>query len=182
LDVLLMRSTLFSRTRPRCDAARAAIIADPVDRRVVDDGTVHISIVDDRGVDIDYRRIISEMPAYPIAAGKARTVIPASIIDTAIEADMRPPITGIPAIDPTGITPVTRRPKEADLRRFRPISRYPIISIVIIICPVPRDPQISVNRTDWLRIHRNNRRPDMNADAHTEYLRISPLSRQTTDS
>jgi hypothetical protein len=108
--MLFMCSSLFSRTRPRRDTTRASIIADPVNGCIVYDRAVNIGIVNDRRVYIDNRRIISEMTTYPISAGKARTVIPASIIDTAIEADMRPPITGIPAIGPANITPITRRP------------------------------------------------------------------------
>jgi hypothetical protein len=100
----------FCRTRPRSNPARSAIIADPVDGCIVYDSTVNIGIVDDRSVDIENRRIIPEMTAYPIPAGKPRTVISASIVYTAIEADMRPPITGIPGIDPADIPPITGRP------------------------------------------------------------------------
>jgi len=180
LHMLFTCCRLFSRTRPRGDPARPAIKADPVDRRIVDDRAVNIGVVNDGSIDIDNSRIIPEMTTYPIAAGKTRTIIPASVIDTAIEADMLPPITGIPGIYPANITPVSGRPKEADLGRFSPITRHPIISIIIIISPVSRNPKITVNRADRLRIYRNDRWPDMNADAHTEYLRISPFNGQTT--
>jgi hypothetical protein len=173
---------LVCRRRPGSDPARPAIIADPVDGCIVYDRAVNIGIVDDRGIDIDHRRIIPEMTTYPITAGKSRTVIPATIVDTAIEADMRPPITGIPAIDPAGITPIAGRPQEADFGGFRPITRHPIISISIVVSPISRNPQITVDRADRLRIYRNNRRPDIKADAYAEYLRISLLNHQTTDS
>lgn len=110
LHMPVMRSSLFRRTRPRSDPARPAIITDPVDGRIVYDRAVNIGIVDDGGVDVDHRRIIPEMTTYPITAGKSRTVVPASIVDSAIEADVRPPITCIPCIDPADITPVTGRP------------------------------------------------------------------------
>jgi hypothetical protein len=180
--MLFMCGAFLRRTWPRGDPARPAIIANPVDSRIVDNRPVNIRIVNDRGVDVDHRRIIPEMTTYPIATGKARTVIAASVVDTAIKADMRPPISGIPGIDPADITPVTGRPKEADLRRCSPISRYPVISIIVIIGPISRNPQISVLGADRLLIHRNDRRPDMDADAYTEYLRISPFNRQTTGS
>src|SRR5580658_1635113 len=180
--MLVVRSRFFRRSRPRSNPARPAIKTDPVGGCIVYHRAVNVGIVNDRRVDINHRRIIPKVTTYPIAAGKARTVIAASIIYTAIEADMRPPITGVPAIGPANITPITRRPKEPDLGRFRPVTRHPIIPIIIIISPVSRNPQISINRTNRLRIHRYDRRPDMNADAYTEYLRISPLNRQTTDS
>jgi hypothetical protein len=175
-------SSLFRRRRPGSNPAWPAIIADPIDGCIVYDRAINIGIVDDRGIDIQHRCIIPEMTAYPIPAGKPRTVIPATIVDTAIEADMRPPITGIPAIDPAGITPIPGRPQEADFGGFSPITRHPIISIIIVISPISRNPEITVDWANRLRIYRNNGRPDIKADAYAEYLRISLLNRQTTGS
>jgi hypothetical protein len=177
-----MRSRLLLRRRPRIDTAGTAIITDPVGGGIIHYRTIDISVVNDGGVDIRHRRIIPEMPTYPAAAGISRAEIAASVINAAIEADMRAPISAIPRVDPIYITPITGRPQEADLRRFSPITRDPKISIIIIIRPISRDPQIPVNGTDRLRIDGNDGRPDMNADADAKHLRISPLNRQTADS
>jgi hypothetical protein len=71
LHVLFMCSRLFRRSRPRTNPARPTIITDPVGGCIVYDSTVNIGIVNDRSVDIDHRRIISEMTTYPITTGKA---------------------------------------------------------------------------------------------------------------
>jgi hypothetical protein len=71
LHMLLMGSSFFRRTGPRSDPARPAIITDPVDGCIIYDGAVNICIMDDRGVDIDHRRIIPKVTTYPITAGKS---------------------------------------------------------------------------------------------------------------
>lgn len=151
--------------RPCIDAAGAAIITDAVNRYIVDYRPVNISVMDDRRIHIGDRRIVTEPPANPTTAGIAVTIIPASIVHTAIEADMRPPITCVPAINSVDVTPITRRPQKANFRWLSPVTRHPKISIIIIIGPVSGDPEIAIDRTGWLRIHWNDRRPNMNADA-----------------
>jgi len=90
---------------------RAAIKADTIIHHgIVDDGPVDIRIVNDRGVDIHYGRIVPEVPAMPFPPDKPRSPIAVTIIDTAIKSDMRSPIPSMPAVDAAGITPITRCP------------------------------------------------------------------------
>jgi hypothetical protein len=110
LYMTVMCGSLLFRSRPGIDPARSAIIADTVDSRISYDRTIDIGVVDDRSVDIGHRRIISETTAFPTPADISRTEISASIIDTAVKADVRPPIPRMPGIDPIAISPITRCP------------------------------------------------------------------------
>jgi hypothetical protein len=142
------------------DTAGTTIIADPVDRHIPIHGPVVIGIVHESPIDIRHRCIITETPTYPTTADITVTIITTPIIDTAIEPDMWPPITRMPAIQTTGIPPVTGRPKIPDLGRFGPITRHPIISVIFIIRPITGYPDITIHGTWWLRIDRNDRRSD----------------------
>src|ERR1700722_9743541 len=169
------RSRFLFRRRSRTDPTGAAIITDAVDSSVPDYRAVDIRIVNNGGIDIRHRRIIPESTTNPTTTGISGTEIPATVVDAAIEPNMRAPVSGIPGINPVYITPISGCPQEADFRRLGPITRHPVISIIIIICPISGDPEIPFNRTRWLRINRNDRRPDTNADDDAEHLRISPL-------
>ena len=110
LDMPIPRRHLFLGIRPGIDTAGTTIIADPVLRRIVDHRPVDISIVNDGRIDTGHGRIVPEMTTNPSAAIITGTTITIAIINPAIKSDMGPPVPGMPAIQPAGITPVTRRP------------------------------------------------------------------------
>src|ERR1700728_1744392 len=89
------------------------VVADASHRGVLDDGVVHISIVNHRGIYVDDRGVVREMRSLPAAADEANSCITVAIVDTPVEADMRAPVAGVEAIHATRKCPVSRRPEEA---------------------------------------------------------------------
>jgi hypothetical protein len=110
LNMPVTHSRLLICIRTIIDPARTAIIANPVDSYIPDHRSIDIGIVYDRSIDTSHCRIIPETTTIPFPAIISTTTISTAIVDTTIVTYMRSPITGIPSIDPTYITPITRRP------------------------------------------------------------------------
>jgi hypothetical protein len=66
--------------------------------------------VDVRNSDVVYSAVVIEGPAVPVATFIAFTKIPVAVINSAIEANMRTPIAGMPEISATVPSPITRGP------------------------------------------------------------------------
>jgi hypothetical protein len=66
--------------------------------------------VDDSDVDIRHGAVVVEVPAVPISAPIAATRIPEAVVHSAIEADVRPPITVIKDEEKAIPTPISRCP------------------------------------------------------------------------
>jgi hypothetical protein len=77
---------------------------------------VSIGIVE-AGADVPGRGVIKEMATFPMTAPKAGPEIAESIINPAIETDVRAPITGVPQVSPTGKAPPPRCPEKSDFGR-----------------------------------------------------------------
>ena len=110
LDMPVTHRRLLTRIRTIIDPARTTIIADPVDSYIPDHRSIDVSIVYDRSIDTRHRRIIPETTTIPFPTIISTTAISTAIVDPSIVTYMRPPITGIPPVDPTYITPITWRP------------------------------------------------------------------------
>jgi hypothetical protein len=99
---------LFTRW-PRGDAAVATIEAC-----AVYGGIIHhiftIDVGDVRSTEIIDRAVIGKCPVVPVAAEKPDAVIAESVIDAAVETDMRSPIAGMERVDAVVPTPPGRRP------------------------------------------------------------------------
>ena len=107
-DVLVVLGGELLTGRSRLDPARAAIVADvggPVDRDVpfVDVGNVRIT-------EIVYGVIVKERAMRPITANKADAGIAETVVDPAVEADARPPETGVKGEPAATPTPIAGRP------------------------------------------------------------------------
>lgn len=88
----------FKRGWIMADTTGAAVVRDVVivnDRRVMDDGLVHIGIVDDRPIHIDDRGVIGKLAAVPLATHETDPHIPESVIHAAVKANVRPPVAGM---------------------------------------------------------------------------------------
>jgi hypothetical protein len=91
-------------------SAIAAVIAYLVDRDVVNDGLV-VNVGDVRHVaDVIHRAVVKEGPVLPTSAFIAGTGVAESIVDAAVETDMRAPVPLIPGERVAAPTPVTRSP------------------------------------------------------------------------
>src|SRR6185437_1512994 len=122
----LARGRFLSRGRTRARAAMPTVEADVrhrdvVHRRVIDIGDVDIAEIIDGA-------IVEKVIVIPVTADKADAEIAEAVMDTAIEADGRPPITGMPEIAAIAPAPIARRPQHADGGRHHPGARHPVIT------------------------------------------------------
>ena len=89
----------FLRCRHGRGAAGAAIEAGAHADVFMDHGAINESVVHDRGVYVDDRGVVREMPAAPFTTHKTHAVVTESVIHAAIETDVRSPVTGMPAVN-----------------------------------------------------------------------------------
>jgi hypothetical protein len=94
----------------------------------------------DGSIHIDDGRVIPEDAPMPLTSYISYPAISITIIYPAIKPDMHSPISGMPSINTAGITPISRRPKQPGPGRRYPYTRYPIISVNIIVRPITRRP------------------------------------------
>ena len=155
---------LFGR-RPGIDAAPATIVADPVDRRIVDHGLIIDGVDADVG-DIVDRAVIVELVAFPVTALITVAAVAIAIVHAAVKADVRPPVAIIEDIAAADPAPVRRGPQDADAGRLDPGARHPVIVIdARVPGPVARGPHIARRGDRRLDIDRQGRRRDADADA-----------------
>jgi hypothetical protein len=107
LEMMVMFSCEFVSRRMRLDTARA-VERHVVD--VVDDGPV-VHVGDMNTTDVHRRAVIKERTAAPVTALESNTAITEPVIHTAVETDMRTPVTAVPGIDATAPAPVPRCPQ-----------------------------------------------------------------------
>src|SRR5215467_8707214 len=100
--------SLLFMSRTSTDSAVASVIADAIHRDVID----HSSVVDMHVSDPDVvdAAVVVEVPTSPVSARIASANIAETIINAAVETDMRSPITRIPDINTLMPTPIARRP------------------------------------------------------------------------
>src|SRR5579863_1390244 len=108
--VLLACRALFCCGRAGVDSTGAAVIADVVDRGVVDDGLV-VDVGDVGIADVIHRAVIVEGSMVPISALIADATISVSIVNATVEADLRAPVAAIPGESAATPTPIARRPE-----------------------------------------------------------------------
>lgn len=95
--VPLPQHIFLSCGRPGPNAAVASVVADPVNRNVVDHPGV-VGIVNVSDIHMVHRAVVIELPVAPIPAVIAVAGIAITVIDTAVEPDLRAPVTGMPDI------------------------------------------------------------------------------------
>jgi hypothetical protein len=72
--------------------------------------SVYINVVNNGCVHRNYRGVITEVAAIPVAAHKTRAAVAIAVIDTTVETYVRPPIACMKTINAAIITPISRRP------------------------------------------------------------------------
>jgi hypothetical protein len=121
---------------------RTAVVAGVV---VIDDGGVvdhHFALVHIRDVyiaDVGHGAVVVEVIVVPVSALVSAAYIAKAIVHAAIKADIAAPISMIKTITATKVAPVARRPERALVRRLRPGTRNPVITLRRI-GPVARCP------------------------------------------
>jgi hypothetical protein len=140
---------------PRLNSAAPAVVADPIAAVVWH--LVVVDIVNDVDVNVRYRPVVAKPALIPIGAIIPAAGISIAVIDAAIVADVRTPITRVPMVVPVVETPPGRRPECIYVRGHHPRSRNPIITGVRI-APVTGRPNVIVARSGRLTVLGEGRR------------------------
>src|ERR1700677_2782593 len=124
----------------------------------------------DGGIHVFYRAVVGERIADPMTAPVATAKIAISVIDPAVEADGRAPISRMKDEYGTGLAPICRSPENTYPGRSRPTTGDPDVSLISPI-PVPRRPQGTVFSECGLILFRQRRR-DRNATRGSDGRRV----------
>ena len=146
----LMRGRFFLGSGTRINAARATVIAD--DSGVEHDGSV-VNVSDVCHAHVGDVAVVVERSAAPLTANKSHPGIAESVVDSAIEADVRSPVSWMPRVGTSTPTPISGCPEHAD-RGHNPGAGHPVITIVITPSPITGSPEVTWAGTDGLRINR----------------------------
>src|SRR5213075_2715414 len=158
----LMRRGDFSICRPGSYASRATAEADSVSR-LVDHGRV-VSVAHNRDVHVGHGAVVEVRAASPVSTEEANAGVAEAVVDSAIVADLRSPVAGVPEIEAVP-SPIPWSPEQADFRWLHPSARNPEVA-VRTVSPIAWSPDVAGFRTDGLDIHWQRRRTNSNGDAH----------------
>jgi hypothetical protein len=125
-----------------------------------------ISVVNHRSVHLRNGRIIRVMAGLPSATEETNSAVAETVINPAVESNMRSPVTSMEAVKSSGKAPIRRCPQDADAGWRHPDARYPIIARVTV-SPVARVPEISICGTRWLYVYRERRRGKRNGEENS---------------
>ncbi len=113
-DVALAQGSFLSSIGARVDSAVATVIGDAIYGHVVHYGPV-VNIVNVSYVHAIDGLVVIEITTTPVSALVAVTGITEAVVDAAIEADVRTPVSGMPDEGRTAPSPIARCPQKADL-------------------------------------------------------------------
>src|SRR5579863_5279431 len=142
-DVFLLRIGAILNRWSGGDPTCASVVADPVHCRIVDHRGV-VSVVNVGDVHVIHRTVVFELSVIPTAAFIALTTVTEAIIDSAIEAYVRPPIAFIEGKCAAVPTPITGGPEITGLRSHDPGARHKEVT-VRAVGPVARRPEIALS-------------------------------------
>src|SRR5580765_5411334 len=119
--------SLFFRSGARIDPTIAAVVADPVHcGGLVDHGCV-VNVVDVGNVHVVYRSVVVELSVLPPATLITLAEVAVAVTDSAIEADLPPPVTLIEDVAISTPTPIGWSPEIARLRSHHPRTWHPVV-------------------------------------------------------
>lgn len=139
----------------RRGSAIPAVVAHAIDRGVVVRDCGVVCIVDNRRIHVCDGGVVAIDISLPPATVKTFTGISISVINPAVETDLRCPITRIPAIPAINPCPITRSPEQTWVGRQDPRAGYPIMLFCIWVpSPVAWCPDVPFTRAERLVIDR----------------------------
>src|SRR5580704_7596863 len=165
--MLLAGRSLFARRGASGEAARAAVIANTIDRDIVVDHCLVVGVVHHRHVYVGDRAVIDESTSAPISARITHAGVAKTVVDSAIKSDVRAPVSRVPKVYAAAPAPIARSPKKSNPRRNYPCSRHPEIT-VRPPSPIAGHPDKPVSGTGWLFVNRQRRRPDAYGNANAD--------------
>ena len=160
----LVGSSLFLTSRTLVYTAVAAIEANTGYGSVVYSCLVNVVNLGD--INVVHRTIVKKVVVVPTSTFEAVTKVTETIVNPAIEANLRTPIAIIENI--SAVLPIPSNPESRANRlpELDPRARNPEI-VVSPVGPIARNPQIPASRTAGLLIHWQLRRTNANGDAHS---------------
>src|SRR5580704_9427477 len=167
-DMPLMLRGDFARCWASGHATGAAVEADAIHGGVVDDGGV-VGVAHHGDVYVGHSAVIEEFAASPRAAEEADPGVAEAVVDSAVEADFRSPVAGVPTISVVLPSPVTWSPEQTEFWRLDPGAGNPEITVGAV-SPITRNPKKTEARTNGLFINGQGRRTDPNGNAY-DHLR-----------
>ena len=143
LEVVLIGRLHLGRRGMGLDPA-SAVIGDVVrihDGVSVDDLAVLVDVGHMDAAKARHCTVIGKNSTAPLTTEEADSTVAESVIDSAIEPDVRAPVACVPSIDAAAESPVARGPQKANPGRRNPDTRNPVVAC-ITIGPVARGPDI----------------------------------------
>jgi hypothetical protein len=165
--VLFMSVGFFLRRGTPLHSTRTAIECN-VGFVIHDNRAVHVDVGDVYSVHVHDGGVIEERAAAPFAAAKALAAVSKAVVDSAVEADMRAPVTAVPNVEAVVPSPVSRSPQQARVGSFHPSAGYPVVAIVVIPGPIAGSPHIAFAGANGLLVNGQGGwlDPDRDADAN----------------
>src|ERR1700733_4075118 len=170
VHVLFVFRGAFLGRRYSSGTVRTAVEAGTHADVFMDHGAINESGVHDRRVHVDDCGVVREMPAAPFTAYETHAVVTESVIHAAVEANVRSPVTRMPAGNAACEAPVAGSPEQADARRSDPDAGNPVISCVTV-GPVTGSPKKPFGGARRLHVNRNCRGAYVYGDAHRDLRR-----------
>src|SRR5579864_6571217 len=164
LHVAFVRVLAFYLRGPGGRAAIAAIKADAVYSGVIDHRIVDVGVMDVDYIHIGDRAVVEIVVAAPVSSEESHSGIAKAVINAAVEADMRTPVSRMPDVDSCSPSPISRSPEQAYCRWRNPGAGHPVISFRSP-GPITRRPNPSWFGTGRLDVNRQYRRT--NADRYS---------------
>src|SRR5215471_12755342 len=172
-DVAFVGGAFFLRRGPGFNAAPAAVVTDA--RNVALDDAGFIRVVNDVDIHVPHSAVVEEMVAFPAPAFEAVAEVAEAVVNAAVKADDRPPISDRENEGRTVPTPEAGRPKKSRFGCQHPCTGHPEVLITVPI-PVAWRPDVIVARARWLVVKGNFGRPESNRNADY-YLRAGRRGR-----
>ena len=145
----------FPGARPDIDSTATSVVADAILAVIPD--LVIVYIVNGRRVYIRDYPVVPQVAAVPIGSVIPVAGVSVSVIDAAVEADMRTPVARMQHVNIVIITPPRRRPEGAHPRGHHPCAGNPVVPGTRII-PIARRPLVILSRTGRLTVLGKRRR------------------------
>src|SRR5580692_2979719 len=158
----------FSGSRTSVNATTAAVEADAIHVRVIVDHCAVIYVVHVGDVHVVHAAVVEEVAPVPVATFITEAAVAETVVNAAVEANLRAPVAGVPEISATTPAPVARRPEEADLRCDYPRAGDPVIA-VRSVGPIARRPDVAIARAGRLHINRQRWGSDSDGDSKARH-------------
>src|SRR5215468_5166650 len=162
--MLVLQCRLLLRRWLAFESARSTVVADVGHGDIVDDGLA-VDVGDLYRTEARDRRVVDEDAVPPVATVVAHAGIAEAIVDAAVEADPRSPVSGAPHIDAVVPGPIARGPQQTWPRRPHPGAGNPKVA-ELAPRPVAGHPEEVRTWDHRLHIDRQRWRRRGNADQH----------------